>query len=181
MLGVAQPAISNLVRRGRLFGWQEVPGRQGSRLWLSGNQVQRYAADPDRLKRREAHKRGPREPSPMGEETSDELWRAEVGLAVGVQFSLKSTLEREYGEFFNTRQAARALGVSKGAVGALRERGRLSGYQKPRTKKDGGGRKWWFYRKVDVDTLLADGEYLRNRNRGRRAKFVSLGPEVPLT
>jgi predicted XRE-type DNA-binding protein len=179
MLGVSQPLISNLVRRGRLFGWQEHPGKQGSRLWLSGNQVQRYANDPERLKRREAHKRGQREPSPTGQETNDEIWREDVGLADGVQFSLKSTVQRDYGEFFNTRQAAKALGVSKGAVGALRERGRLSGYQKPRNKKDGGGTKWWFYRKDDVYNLLADGEYLRNRNRGRQAKLLSLGREIP--
>ena len=170
-----------LVSKGRLFGWQSIPGRSGCPLYLSFNQVSRYAKDPQRLKRREAalSHRGPREPSPTGQETTREIWHEDVGLTAGMERAKKTSAEREHGEFLNTRQVAKMLGVTRQTVDRLRQRGRLSGYQKPRRKWDGVGNKWWFYKKNEIYDLLADGEYLRRRDRSRRAKLLSLGRVVP--
>lgn len=84
-------------------------------------------------------------------------------------------LDKDRGEFFTTRQAALALGVSPKAVASLRIRGRLPAFRRPREKRTGNGNQWWFYRKDDVYNLLADGEYLRNRDRGKRVWLQSVG------
>lgn len=181
MLGVSVSKISELVAKGRLFGWQTQPGKSGVPLYLSGNQVIRYRDDPDRLKRRAAYNRGPKPPSPLGQETEGEIWLENTGLAVARRESIKSNLDRNHGEFLNTRQVAKMLHVTTGAVATLRKRGRLNGYQKPRTKEDGGGHKWWFYRRKDIDELLLDGEYRRRSARCRTAKLRSLGRWIPET
>lgn len=179
MLGISVGNVSRLVSEGRLFGWQAEPGKPGNPLYLSARQVARYREDPDRLKRRAAVNRGRRPPSPPGQETERELWLEEIGLTTALENARKSNAEREHGELFNTRQAAKLLGVSTQAVHGLRQRGRISGYQKANRKCDGGGNKWWFYRKDDVYNLLADSEYTGQRDRARAAKLRSMGRWVP--
>jgi hypothetical protein len=165
MLGIHINGISNFVAKGRLFGWQTQPGKQGVKLYLSARQVARYRDDPDRLKRRAAYKRGRRPPSPLGQETEGEIWLENNGMAYKLRMAEKTNEERRHGEFFNTRQAARLLGITPSALHGLRQRGRISGYQKPRRKWDGGGKKWWFYKQDDIYNLLADSDYLSYHRR----------------
>src|SRR5258708_11705811 len=54
ILNVHRTTVSHLVAEGKLFGWQKEPGKPGVRLWLSLNQVCRYAQNPERLRRRKA-------------------------------------------------------------------------------------------------------------------------------
>jgi hypothetical protein len=169
-LGVPPQRISLLVGQGRLFGWQTNPGKHGCRLYVSERQLARYGNSAERLKRRAARPgTGNRDPSPLGEETEHELWMEENGMADGIRLAVKSNLDRQHGDFLNTRQAAALLGVSKGSINSLRSSGRLAGYQRPRIKRDGGGPKWWFYRRTDLEALLVDSEYLRRRDIGRAA------------
>jgi hypothetical protein len=162
--------ISWLVGRGRLFGWQEHPGKHGCPLYVSERQFVRYASSEERLKRRAARPgSGRHAPSPLGQETEHDIWLEDNGMAEGVLLSVRSNLDRQHGEFLNTVQAAALLGVSRCAVTGLRKRGRLTGYQRKRVKRDGGGPKWWFYRRADVDELPANRDYLSRRARGRAA------------
>lgn len=179
VLGISATGVSNLVVRGRLFGWQEEPGKPGSRLYLSGRQVARYRDDPDRVKRQAAAKRGPRLPSAPGQETAGELWLEETGMAASLRYAKKSNMDRQHGDFLNSQQAAKLLGITPKTLLAMRQRGRIAGYQKPRIKRDGGGHKWWFFRRADVEALLVDRDYLGNRDRGRAAKLQSLGRWIP--
>jgi hypothetical protein len=179
MLGISAKMVGNLVRKGRLFGWQEEPGKPHSPLFLSGNQVVRYRDDPDRQKRSAAAKRERRPPSPLGQETNGELWLEENGMADGIRLASKSNMDRQHGDFLNTQQAAKLLGITPKSLCNLRARGRIAGYQRPRIKRDKGGHKWWFYRREDVDRLLLDREYKRNRDRGRVAKLHSMGRCAP--
>jgi hypothetical protein len=179
MLGMSATGVSNLVGRGRLFGWQAEPGKPGSRLFLSANQVARYRDDPDRKRRSEAAKRGPRDPSPLGEETDNELWMEDNGMADSIRLAVKSNLDRQHGDFLNAQQAAKMLGITPKTLLSLRQRGRIAGYQRARIKRDSGGHKWWFFRRTDVEALLLDPDYVRNRDRARAAKLRSMGRPVP--
>jgi len=95
----------------------------------------------------------------------------------------KTSEDRRQSEFVNTRQAARLLGITPRSLHGLRERGRISGYRKPRRKGDGGGKKWWFYKRDDVYNLLADSDYVSYRNRqaarlkGARRWILETEPE----
>jgi hypothetical protein len=182
-LGVGTNKISNLVIEGRLFGWQTDPGKSGVRLWLSARQVFRYANDPVRLRRRQAALLGRRRAAaneagevadiydewpPLYPRTESEARMMDWGLEPKPWTAPSTFTTRDYGEFFTLRQTAMTMGVTPSAVKRLRRRGRLRGYQRPREKRSGGGNKWWFFRKDDVYDLLADGTYLRNRDRGKR-------------
>lgn len=179
LLGIAQKRVSRLVATGRLFGWQKQPGRSGSALWLSERQVVRYGNDPDRLARRAAYFREARGPSPLGKETESEVWMEDRGLASALKYARSTSEDREHGEFFNSRQTAKLLGIGRRTLNNLMHRGRIAGYQKARSSQDGAGNKWWFYRKDDVYNLLGNGEYTRKRDRHRAAKLRSLGRWVP--
>jgi len=164
LLGVARGVVRGLVREGRLFGWQRHPGRQGSPLWLSENQVRRYGEDSERLKRREAALEGmttaPRRRCPPD-------WVEARGLrdVGGRGPSAHSTAD--YGDLYTSRQAAEALGISLQTLTKLRQRGRLAGVQRPRTRRHGGGPQWWFYRKADVHALMGDAQYAARSRRGK--------------
>jgi hypothetical protein len=181
-LGVPVQRVSFLVAKGRLFGWQTHPGKPGCPLFLSERQVIRYGTDPDRVKRRAAAaRREPRPPSPLGYETEHEIWLENTGVGEAARLAVKSNLDRQHGDFLNARQAAKLLRINVRTLHALRQRGRITGYQKPRRKVDGGGNKWWFYKREDVDALLLDGEYTRRRDKARTAKLRSLGRWIPET
>ncbi len=178
MLGISAKGVSNLVCRGRLFGWQTQAGKPGCPLYLSAKQVARYRDDPDRLKRQAAATRYLRPPSKPGEETNGELWLEETGMALSLLYATRTNLERQHGDFLNTGQAARLLGIAPKTLCALRQRGRIAGYQRPRKTQDGRGHKWWFFRREDVDKLLLDGEYVRRRDVARANKLKSMGRQV---
>src|SRR5207247_1396751 len=154
------PKVSRLVATGILFGWQRDPGKPGSRLRLSERQVWRYANDPERLARRE-RAIAAREGSGDAEKERP-LWpRIEtrfewIADAKDWRGTSKQT-EKDYGEFFSSRQAGRILGICRGSLKSLRVRGRLKGYQ--RSRRNGAGQKWWFYLKQDVYSLQGDKQY----------------------
>jgi hypothetical protein len=170
LLDIAPHRISVLVSQGKLHSWQTHPGRPGCRLWLSERQVIRYRDDPERLRRRDAALRGRGDAATSWRDVEEawpgrvdawQEWKGLAGRAPG--------RERDHGEFFSTRQAAEALGVTKGTVGKLRKRGRLPGHHmKPTSGRTGV--QWWFYRKDDVYDLLADRTYLDGRRRYRKTR-----------
>jgi hypothetical protein len=116
--------------------------------------------------------RPPRKPKaePTTEPTDRERWMEEIGLASGLTFVRRHNIDRDFGEFFTTKQAARELRVGEGRVHALRRRGRLTGHRRPPRGKKRIPGYWWFFRKEDVYRLLEDAEYLRNHERGVRGR-----------
>jgi len=193
ILNVTRGRVGDLVHAGRLFGWQSQPGKRGCRLWLSERQVWRYANDPVRARRHSAQPG--KAPVVEGSRRSDEEEEGWPGVWVrGVEAGgepRRSTREewmeryglqdlprdepgrheeKDWGEYLTSRQAARLLGITAPSLRTLRLRGRLPGHQKPRRKPDGAGRKWWFYRKEDVDRLLGDAEYLRRHALAKRTR-----------
>jgi hypothetical protein len=158
-----------------------MPGKPGSRLFLSERQIVRYGTDPDRIKRRAAALRrtGARPPSPLGCETEHEIWLENTGIAAAVRYAEKSNIDRQHGEFLNARQAAKLIGIEVRTLHRLRQRGRITGYQRPRRKADQGGNKWWFYKRTDVDALLLDRDYTQRRDTARANKLRSLGRRMP--
>ena len=176
ILQVRETRVTELVQSGRLFGFQEKPGRQGSRLWLSYNQLMRYAASWDRVRRRAWHD---------GTAVPGEHTQAQVpGLMTPTedfmeQYRLEEggtkNLERNHGEFFSTRQVARELGVSPQAVHNMRRRGDLLAFRRrrPRSPESTGLRCWWFFRKEDVWALKLDQEYAERSRRTKKARRKS--------
>jgi hypothetical protein len=160
ILGIHKQRVGAMVTEGKLFGWQKEPGKSGSRLWLSLNQVCRYAQRPERLKCRAAW-----EKRRMDGRGTLNGWE-DLGIDEHyLRLPSKST-KRDFGEFFTTRQAAIVMKVGPQCVRALRERGRLPGYRKPIPDgKYASKRAWWFFRKDDVYNLLADRDYRRNRKK----------------
>jgi len=169
ILGVAPARVSVLVAEGRLFGWQEHPGKPGCPLWLSEAQVWRYAHSADRLRRRRSQRGEPQELPPEEERAMEiraearEMWRTEHGLGAADRDGNGPAMHRVHGEFVTTRQAALLLGIGPGSVGSLRRRGRLQGHQRPvqrrrtsRGMEPGAGNRWWFYRREDVEALAAE-------------------------
>lgn len=71
--------------------------------------------------------------------------------------------KRNHGEYYSTRQVANLLGVAKPTVLCLMRRGRLTGHRV--NKKPTAYRPWWFFKRSDVDALLADPQYNRNHKR----------------
>lgn len=166
ILDIHVTKITHLVRKGILFGWQTTPGRQGCPLWLSERQVLRYRDDPARLKKRRAYLEGAAPLTPLGQMlTETEAWREDRHLPQLDPAAESRFTERDYGEYFTARQAARVLGITHHALLGLRSRGRLPGWQTPR--KGHGGNKWWFFRKDDVYALLADPDYAQRAHRGK--------------
>jgi hypothetical protein len=92
-----------------------------------------------------------------------------TGLATALRYAEKTTLDRQHGEYLNTRQAAKMLGITRRAMQGLRARGGITAYQQPKRKRDGAGYKWWFYRREDLDALLLDGDYRRRRDAAKGA------------
>ena len=160
ILDVSPPNVSNLVSEGKLFGWQEEPGKPGCRLWLSLNQVCRYSQNPQRLKARKAwDRRGPE----WGENWDE--WE-EMGIQEYSRRRPSRSTKRDRGEFFTTRQAALVLRISPTTVLELRARGRLKGYRKPSPRGRVASKlAWWFFKKDDVYNLLADPAYRRKRKQ----------------
>ena len=173
ILGVCVSRVSLLVKEGRLFGFQEKPRNSGTRLYLSFNQVTRYATSWDRARRRACgdgtavagvHTK-PRNPGTPTDREQFLEWR---GLVDGGT----KNLEINHGEYFSTGQAARELGISRSCVAQLRTRGTLMGYRlrKRSNRKDLFGRPWWFFRKEDVWALKMDGEYRERSQRGKERR-----------
>jgi hypothetical protein len=158
ILNVRPLRIYSLVSKGILFGWQKEPGKSGCRLWLSLNQVCRYAQKPERRKCRAAWEKQRRDGKgtliDWEEHGIDEYYR---------RLPSKST-KRDRGELFTTRQAAIVMKIGPQTVRMLRERGRLQGFRKPAPKgKAISKRAWWFFKKDEVYNLLADKNYRRDR------------------
>ncbi len=89
-------------------------------------------------------------------------WR----FATGIDME-PATDSKDHGEYFSTQQAARVLRISGIAVGKLRKRGRLTGYRHLWKVGRYEHRRWWFYKKEEVQELAADSEYRQLRDRGK--------------
>jgi predicted transcriptional regulator len=93
ILGVTPARVYELVDHGQLFAYQEKPGQQRSRLWLSANMVGRLAQREERLRRRAAWEKG---------RTESSEWSAgweERDIAPVRRRAPGSATERNYGDF----------------------------------------------------------------------------------
>ena len=180
ILGVLPNRVQKLVKAGRLFGWQKDPGKKGSRLWLSWNQVNRYAGSWDRTRRRAwwdkkaipGVDKQAVEPGLLSEhDLFMETYRLKPDGA--------KNLERHHGDYFSARQAARELGVKPTTVHQMRMNGTLMGYRRrrPNTLNKTGRRLWWFFLKEDVWALKEDPQY---SERSRRAKETYRNRTAPI-
>jgi hypothetical protein len=177
LLGVSRQRVGTLIRQGRLFAWQERPGRNGVPVYLSENQVLRHRDRPDHVARRARYlgeTKGFRDPRRL---TDRQMWREDVNLGhVEETTAPGENAERDYGEFYTTKQAAVVLGVTPLTIGKMRKRGRLIGHRKPLRKWHGSGEgRWWFYLKEDVHALYHDPDYQRHRERVRRTLLAKAG------
>jgi hypothetical protein len=170
ILGVSHMVVLNFVRNGRLFGWQEIVGRRGCRMYLDGNQVTRYANSPDRLARRQA-RLGLTTPDPEKKRLNDEfLEKIKVNPETGI--GTGHYAYHNYGDFYSARQTAEYLGVSVQAVFGLVKRRRLRGYHKARKgpliqwdmwEKPYPTHRSFFFKKADVHALAEDPVYQKGR------------------
>jgi hypothetical protein len=168
VLGVSPRRVSMLVTQGRLWAEQEIPGRSGSRMWFRLSHVTAYWNRPERIEHRRRHDKGVRD---LHEPVS--LWE-ERGIGPLNPREQSARTLKDYGEFYTSRQVAILLGIGVGTLKELRKRGRLQGYTRERKNgplepaKSTRGRTWWFYRKADVDALLADPIYCEMTRRYRK-------------
>ena len=162
-LEVSRRRIGQLVASGKLFSWQKEPGKMGSRMYLSANQVGRYEQERER-KRLALIEKG---------EDADRfpdyhaVWKEEIGFRSAEEYDAGSIMDRDFGEYFTVGQAAQILGTSKGNVRRYRITGKLTGYHRSGKSESLGSMAWWFYRKSEVLGLrdVLDG---KRRMRGLR-------------
>ncbi len=166
ILGVCNGRVSQLVRQGRLFGWQAQPGKPGCRLYLDGNQVTRYANSPERLAKRQA-KLGTKTADPEKEESRLEFL-AKQKIDPETKMRSGATVYRNYREYYSTIQTAEYLGTTRSGVLALMRRRRLQGYQLNPHEKPYATRDWFFFKKADVHALAVDPVYLDYKARHRK-------------
>jgi phage terminase Nu1 subunit (DNA packaging protein) len=175
LLRVSPRRVSTLVMEGKLWGYQGVPGRNGSQMHFRVSHLISHAGREERAGRRAANEKGIRERrEPVN------AWEAR-GIGPMNPREPSARTEHNYGEFYTSRQAAMRLGIRVGTLKELRKRGRLQGYT--RRKKNAElepmsetrGRTWWFYRKDDVEELLADPGY-REMKRRYRARMQATIP-----
>jgi hypothetical protein len=168
MLDVSPNTVYAMVARGRLFARQKQPGRHGSRLFLSRNQVDRLLGDAGYRARHDANKNSRGRNSHGSEELNLPEWVIDSGLRDEDRAPRRPNIDRDWGEFFTARQAARVLGIDRRIVGVLRQRGRLQGHRSPRANPNSRGA-WWFFRKEDVYALAQDRSYTSRRDRMKKA------------
>jgi len=165
ILNVHPVRISDLVKAGFLFGWQKSLGKQGSPLYLSQTQVLRLANNPTHQQSRATW-----DNSQLSTLNSQLKSWEEKGLTPRRFTDQSAYTERDHGDYYTTRQVALLLGCSPQCVANLRERRRLTGYRRPLKKNRYERRRWWFYKKEEVHNLLNDPDYLKHRNKYRRAQ-----------
>ena len=153
ILEIGPRCVAHYVESGRLFAWQKNPGRRGSRMYLSMNQVVRYSQNETRLRRRSLRLQGPDQE--FITETERWWWLEEHDMAHASETGHGSKSNKNYGEYYSSQQAMRVLNIGWDALANLRKRGRITAYQRPKAKKDGAGNKWWFYKKDEVQVLLS--------------------------
>jgi hypothetical protein len=172
MLGCHPRHISWLVKRGRLRCYQQKPGVSGSRLYVKHSAVMRMLSSREWRRYRAIHRKRVKFPKRF-----EEAWE-ERGLAEYDPRTPNVWTDRDFGEFFTTRQVALMLGVSPKTVLQMRYSGRLQGYQLRRERRwvarvpvaHGEAGKWWYFRKKDVFSLMCDPIYRRHRKAWERGQ-----------
>ena len=167
ILRVCRQTVSARILSGRLFAWQKEVGKRGIPVYLSENQVRRYACRPDRLRRRELWERSMAE-SAMGQ--GQLLGWAEKGITLRPPREAGPAAERDFGEYYTQKQVAILFGVSVSAVTRMRKRQRLRGFRKAWKKGRYHLRRWWFYKKEEVHALMTDPEYIKYRDAYRQSQ-----------
>ncbi|MEP6754834.1 MAG: helix-turn-helix domain-containing protein, partial [Chthonomonadales bacterium] len=167
MLGVCNYNVGALVRKGRLFAWQKKPGRTGSRMWLSANQVRRYSHNPARLKAREACFHGPLK---RDDPDYNAIWRDDRGIPEKDELVKHGIMKVNFGRYYSSGQVAAILRVHPSCVYYLRIHGKLKAYKRDLFDPGEGRRTWWFYRKEDVHAFR---DALFEKRRVRKEKLRS--------
>lgn len=180
ILGVSARRLSTLVMEGKLWAYQGVPGRSGSAMTFRLSHVTAWGRKAERAARRAAHEKGARERrEPVN------VWE-ERGIGPMNPREPSARTEKSYGEFYSSRQAAMRLGIRVGTLKELRKRGRLQGYTRRKKgaelepMQETRGHTWWFYRKADVEELLADPGYREMRRRYRARIQAAIPSDVEL-
>jgi excisionase family DNA binding protein len=160
LLGVNHRLITEYCDRGLLPCYQEKPGVMGSRLYVPHNHVIQM------LRRKEqatAQRAMPESPAFHVDGIAHRRHNEQLDIDEFPERGESKVCKRNHGEYYSTRQVANLLGVSKPTVLCLMRRGRLTGHRL--NKKPTAYRPWWFFKRADVDALLADPQYNRNHKR----------------
>jgi hypothetical protein len=167
VLGVVRNTVQGLVARGVLPAYQADPCKRGCPLKLPAFYVYRLAERPAYRARRAAFARS----APAGRaQTSG--W-ADKDIQSVPKSGPTRSCDRDYGEFYTTRQAAVVLGVSPRTVYGLHRKGRLEGGSRTPeldaylnalgAPRRSAGNRWLFFRKQDVHRLKNDPSYQKRR------------------
>jgi hypothetical protein len=165
ILGITAYQVTHMCDRGLLPCKQTRPGVRGSRIHVPHCAVFRLSQREDYLVRKKLWADSRRTSSTKA--GGNEEWNLEP---IDPSRPSKAT-DRNHGDYVTARQAALLLGVSIAAVKNLRERGRLPGIHLHPKRKGTAKNPWWFFRRADVDNLLADPEYRKRAARGKKRQY----------
>lgn len=166
MLGVTVHRIGRMCDQGLLPCRQQHPGKQGSKLYVPHHHVLRLAERPDYKLRKERFEKSRATTAAWVEM---EEWGIEEHDPRGESKSTRIN----HGDYLSTRQVALLLGVCQPTVHKLRVRGRLQGHHLHKKKPGTSKNPYWFYKRSDVDALLADPQYRRYSRNGKAAQYTN--------
>lgn len=153
VLGVSRGHVARLVKFGQLVGYQNLPGRMGSKLFVSRSAIYARLNDLEHKKARERFEKG--------------SWDryAGRGKEVVVRSLHRSRLLAPGA--MTTTEASTFLGITRTNLTGLRRRGRLNGFHLRYGKREGCTRlgKFWFYWEHEVKELWESEAYQVRRQR----------------
>ena len=148
MLGVAADTIQAHIRNGRLRAYRGGKGTKVGRYLLPLDELERFRDSPVQRERLAAYERG------RGTEPTAPL-HGEAAEAAG--------------EWLSTQGTANRLGITLASVGRLRRSGQLRGHRLRNGKQKAQG---CYYRRENVEALLASADYRRRRDAWRRGNSL---------
>ena len=153
ILQISEGQISQLVKSGKLVGYQNVPGHSGSRLFVSRTQVRNRANDEQRLACRRNYDKG--DYSKSGQR--------KIGTEVRRR-KLHPTLSPGV---ITATEAAQVLGICPSSLAGLRRSGKISGFHHLYGKREGCRHegKWWYYSQKEIWELLQHEGYREKRRQ----------------
>ncbi len=169
VLGVSEGRVRALVQNGQLAGYQGLPGRKGSPLFVSRRATQILAEDEEHLRRRRKWEQA-RDTGVLVRESGRQVARPRCHpkLAEGLLTSV---------------EAAALLGVATKNLDVLRKKGRLRGVhvlkgKRTLNRKEG---KRWYYWEEEVRHLMESEGHRVQRARTLLREVKLRGPQAAST